>query len=114
MKNMSEKKCSGCKLQLSIENFYKNKNMSDGHSSYCVDCTRENSKRYFQRKKVKVAKNENNNLLNAVIMSNINTSENQNAENLMKILMIEKMLKSVSEELEVLKNNYVKSEIMFT
>jgi hypothetical protein len=32
----------------------------------------------------------------------------------MKILMIEKMLKSVSEELEVLKNNYVKSEIMFT
>ena len=61
-----------------------------------------------------IAKNENNNLLNAVIMSNINTSENQNAENLMKILMIEKMLKSVSEELEVLKNNYIKSEIMFT
>jgi hypothetical protein len=63
---------------------------------------------------VKVAKNENNNLLNAVIMSNINTSENQNAENLMKILMIEKMLKSVSEELDVLKSNYVKSEIMFS
>jgi hypothetical protein len=112
MKNMSEKKCSGCKLQLSIENFYKNKNMSDGHASYCIDCTKVNSKRYFQRKKAKIAKNENNNLLNAVFMSNINTSENQNAEFLMKFIMIEKMLKSVSEELEVLKNNYVKSEIM--
>jgi hypothetical protein len=111
---MSEKKCSGCKLSLPIENFYKNKNMSDGHSSYCTDCTRENSKRYFQRKKVKVAKNENNNLLNAVIMSSINTSENQNAENLMKLLMIEKMLKSALDELEVLKSNYVKSEIIFS
>ena len=97
MKNMSEKKCSGCKQQLSIENFYKNKNMSDGIETILL-----------------VTAPENNNLLNAVIMSNINTSENQNAENLMKILMIEKMLKSVSEELEVLKNNYIKSEIMFT
>ena len=107
---MTEKKCSGCKQTQPIENFYKNKNMSDGHSSYCIDCTRENSKRYFQRKKEKIVKSENNNLLNAVIMSNFNVSENQNAENLMKILMIEKMLKSVTDELEVLKNNYVKTE----
>ena len=107
---MSEKKCSGCKQELSIENFYKNRNMSDGHSSYCIDCTRENSKRYFQRKKEKFVKTENNNLLKAVIMSNINTAENINAENLMKILMIEKMLKSVTEELEILKSNYIKSD----
>lgn len=84
--------------------------MSDGHSSYCVDCTRDNSKRYFQRKKEKYTKAENNNLLKAVIMSNINTAENINAENLMKILMIEKMLKSVTDELEILKSNYIKSE----
>lgn len=109
---MTEKKCSGCKQPQSIENFYKNKNMSDGHSSYCIECTRENSKRYFLRKKEKIVKNENNNLLNAVIMSNYNASENQNAENLMKILMIEKMLKSVNDELELLKNNFVKSESM--
>jgi len=107
---MTEKKCSGCKQSLSIENFYKNKGMSDGHSSYCINCTRENSRRYFQRKKEKVAKNESDNLLKAVIMSNYTNSDNQNAENLMKILMIEKMLKSVSEELDILKNNYVKTE----
>lgn len=107
---MSEKKCSGCKQELPIEKFYKNRNMSDGHSSYCVECTRDNSKRYFQRKKEKYTKAENNNLLKAVIMSNINTAENINAENLMKILMIEKMLKSVTDELEILKSNYIKSE----
>jgi len=107
---MSEKKCSGCKQELPIKNFYKNRNMSDGHSSYCVECTRENSKRYFQRKKEKYTKAENNNLLKAVIMSNINTVENINTENLMKILMIEKMLKSVSDELEIIKSNYIKSE----
>lgn len=107
---MTEKKCSGCKQSLAIENFYKNKGMSDGHSSYCIDCTRENSRRYFQRKKQKVSKIESDNLLKAVIISNYSSTENQDAENLMKILMIEKMLKGVSEELEVLKKNYIKTE----
>ena len=58
---MSEKKCSGCKQDLPIEKFYKNRDMSDGHSSYCVGCTRENSKRYFQRKKEKMTKSFNDN-----------------------------------------------------
>ena len=107
---MSEKKCSGCKQNQPIKNFYKNRNMSDGHSSYCVDCTRENSKRYFQRKKQKMVKNENDNLLKAAIMSNLSTTESSNAENLMKILMIEKLIKNIESELEYLKTNYIKTE----
>jgi hypothetical protein len=109
---MSEKKCSGCRKDLPIKNFYKNRNMSDGHSSYCIDCTRENSRRYFQRKKEKISKNENDSLLKAVIMSNLTTTESANAENLMKILMIEKMLKNIETELNYLKNNYVKSDVV--
>ena len=109
---MSVKKCSGCKQEFPIDNFYKNRNMSDGHSSYCVDCTKENSKRYFQRKKEKFTKTYDDTLLKVAIMSNYNSVENQNAENLMKILMIEKMIKSISEELQILKNNFVKSETL--
>jgi hypothetical protein len=37
-----------------------------------------------------------------------------NADNLMKILMVEKMLKSVFDELENLKQNLVKSENIVT
>ena len=44
-----EKRCSGCKTPKTIDNFYKNKLVLDGHSNYCIDCTRENSKRYFQK-----------------------------------------------------------------
>ena len=107
---MSEKKCSGCKQDLPIKNFYKNRNMSDGHSSYCIDCTRENSKRYFLRKKEKITKNYNDNSIRTAILSNLSTTESTNAENLMKILMIEKMLKNVETELEYLKANFVKTE----
>ena len=46
---MNEKKCSGCKTTKTIDNFYKNKLVLDGHSNYCIECTRENSKKYFQR-----------------------------------------------------------------
>ena len=49
----SEKRCSGCKTTKTLENFYKNKLVLDGHSNYCIDCTRENSRKYFQRKKEK-------------------------------------------------------------
>ena len=111
----NEKRCSGCKTPKPLDSFYKNKLVLDGHSNYCIDCTRENSKKYFQRKKLKISKIENDTLLKmAFLNSDTIGNVSVNAENLMKILMIEKMLKSVSEELEVLKNNYIKSEIMFT
>ena len=52
-----EKRCCGCKTPKPLDNFYKHKKQSDGHSPYCIECTRENSKRYFQRKKEKQVKN---------------------------------------------------------
>ena len=111
MSETKEKKCSGCKIPKPIDQFYKNKLVLDGHSNYCIDCTRENSKKYFQRKKERVAKSESDNLMKMVLLSNYSTeTDNSNADNLMKILMIEKMCKSILDELETLKKTYIKTE----
>jgi len=105
------KKCSGCKECKPIGQFYKNKLVLDGHSNYCVECTKQNAKKYFQRKKERVAKMESDNLMKMVLLSNYSTdTDNGNADNLMKILMIEKMCKSILNELDELKKSYTKQE----
>jgi len=90
----NEKRCSGCKTPKTIDNFYKNKLVLDGHSNYCIDCTRENSRKYFQRKKEKQSKSE--------------------TDSLMKVLMIERLLKSVTEELSTLKKNLTNSDMFIS
>jgi hypothetical protein len=101
------KKCTGCKKEQPLSNFYKNKLVHDGHSNYCVECTRVNSKKYFQRKKEKVTKVENDNLMKMVLLSD---TDSNNADNLMKVMMIEKMCKTILEEVEHLKRGFVKTE----
>lgn len=109
------KKCSGCKHDLTIDNFYKNKLVIDGHSNYCIECTRRNSKKYFQRKKEKQSKTESENLMKMAILSNYTTEIDPiNGDNIMKILMIEKMCKSILVELDTLKQNFIKSEVVIT
>lgn len=103
----NNKKCTGCKKEQPISNFYKNKLVHDGHSNYCVECTRVNSKKYFQRKKEKVYKVENDNLMKLVLLSN---SDSTNADNLMKVMMIEKMCKSIMDEVDQLKRGFVQTE----
>lgn len=105
------KKCTGCKGEFPLSNFYKNKLIHDGHSNYCIDCTKVNSKKYFQRKKERTVKVENENLLKMVILNNYQQENNSpQADNLMKILMIEKMCKSMLDEVENLKRGFVKTE----
>ena len=110
-----EKRCSGCKTPKTLNNFYKNKLVLDGHSNYCIDCTRENSKKYFQRKKEKQSKSETDNLIKQVLFANqtndINTTD---ADSLMKILMIERLLKSVTDELTTLKKNLTNSDVLIS
>jgi hypothetical protein len=101
------KKCTGCKKELSITSFYKNKLIHDGHSNYCVDCTKVNSKKYFERKKERIIKTENDNLMKMALLSD---SDSTSADNLMKIMMIEKMCKTILDELEHLKRGFVKVE----
>lgn len=110
-----EKRCSGCKTPKTLDNFYKNKLVLDGHSNYCIDCTRENSKRYFKRKKEKQSKNETDSLIKlALFGGQTNDVSTTDADNLMKILMIERMLKSVSDELNNLKKNLTNSDVFIS
>jgi hypothetical protein len=110
-----EKRCSGCKTPKTLDNFYKNKLVLDGHSNYCIDCTRENSKRYFKRKKEKQSKTETDSLIKlALFGSQTNDVSTTDADNLMKILMIERMLKSVFDELNNLKKNLTNSDVFIS
>jgi hypothetical protein len=110
-----EKRCSGCKTSKTLDNFYKNKLVLDGHSNYCIDCTRENSKRYFKRKKEKQSKTETDSLIKlALFGSQTNDVSTTDADNLMKILMIERMLKSVFDELNNLKKNLTNSDVFIS
>jgi hypothetical protein len=67
--------------------------------------------KYFRRKKEKVSKIETDNLIKMAFFAN-QTGEvnNADADNLMKILMIEKFCKGILDEVEILKNNIVKVE----
>lgn len=111
---MTTKKCSGCKCdkQLDNDHFYKNKRMVDGYSNYCIECTRENSKNYFLRKKEKKSKIDNENLLKFTLLNQINgnSTDQNNTESLVKLLMIEKMGKSMLDEIESLKKSLIKVE----
>ena len=112
---MDEKKCSGCKTTKTIDNFYKNKLVLDGHSNYRIHCTLENPKKYFKRKKERTLKSDNDNLMKMVLLNNYNSEfDKSNADNFMKILMIEKMCKSILDELDNLKQTYIKSESQLT
>jgi hypothetical protein len=108
---METKKCSGCKTTKSLSDFYKNKLVLDGHSNYCIACTKENSKKYFQRKKDRIAKEENDNLIKMSLLNNYNNGVNdENMDSLMRLLMIEKLTKSIMDEVNSLKTSMVKSD----
>lgn len=100
------KKCSGCKQELTLSNFYKNKLISDGHSNYCVSCTKQNSQKYFRKKKEKLVKEENDNLLKMVLLSDVTSKNPENVDNLLRVITIEKMAKKILEEIDILKKNF--------
>lgn len=108
---VSMKKCTKCKEELSIDRFYKNKLTQDGHSIYCVDCTKVNSKKYFEKKKVKTNKVENENLMRAALLNKFNGKlEEEEINQLMRIMLIEKMVSNIVSELVPLKQHYVKNK----
>jgi disulfide oxidoreductase YuzD len=107
------KKCTGCKETYPISNFYKNKLTHDGHSNYCVSCTRENSKKYHQRKKEKEKGVKEDNFMKMVLINeNIISDGNTNfrADTLMRVMMVEKYCKSIMDELGDLKKTLLKTE----
>lgn len=108
---MELKKCTKCKQDLPLGRFYKNKLTKDGHSIYCVDCTKINSKKYFNKKKIKTAKVENDNLMKMALLNKFNGKLTEEEVNqLMRIMLIEKMVSNINDEILQLKQQYVKTE----
>jgi acetyl-CoA carboxylase alpha subunit len=105
-----EKRCTGCKEVKGIDSFYKNKLTPDGHSIYCVDCTRVNSKKYFEKKKLRENKLQNENLIKDVLLSNFGGVDKTQIDSLMKVVVIEKMVHNILDELNQLKKSYLKNE----
>lgn len=98
------KKCSGCQQDKSLKEFYKNKRMNDGHSIYCVTCTKENSKKYHQRKKNRIKTTHNEEVVKNMVLNNlISDNVNPNAEIIMKLMLIERTLKTALDEIENIK-----------
>jgi type VI protein secretion system component VasA len=102
MKKM--KKCSGCQTEKPLNEFYKNKRMNDGHSIYCVSCTKENSKKYHQRKKNRLKNDQSEEIVKNMVINNlISENANPNADLLMKVIMTERLLQNAIGELQNLK-----------
>lgn len=100
----SVKKCSGCQQEKPLKEFYKNKRTNDGHSIYCVSCTKENSKKYHQRKKNRLKTSHNEEIVKNMVLNNlINDNVNPNAEIIMKLMLIERTLKTAFDEIENIK-----------
>jgi len=98
------KKCSGCQEDKNLGQFYKNKRMNDGHSIYCVSCTKENSKKYHQRKKNRLKTDQSEEIIKNMVINNlISENTNPNAEVLMRVIMTERLLKNALEELQNIK-----------
>lgn len=116
MEEIKKKKCSGCKNEKPLDknNFYKNRLILDGHSNYCIECTRENSKRYFIRKKEKMFKIQIDNRKLAFFNNNSEYGVLNSPNNLEKFLMFEEMLKSLADEFKSLKNSCIKNENTFS
>ena len=115
MSELNRKNCSGCKKSKDLNNFYKNKLSADGHSNYCTECTKENSKKYFQKKKERLLKNETDELLKLSALSKISQPNiSENTENLIRLMKIENLLKTATYELNVFKNNFEKTKDLVT
>jgi hypothetical protein len=108
------KLCSGCKENKKIDEFYKNKRMEDGRSNYCISCTKENSQKYYQRKKEKESNEKTDDLMKMLLLSEYREKiDPNNADILVKVLMLKKLVKSVLEEIEKIEETITKNEEVF-
>lgn len=54
MNHAKTKTCTRCKKRRKVEQFYKDRTIKDGLSSWCKDCTKEYDRAYRERRKAEV------------------------------------------------------------
>lgn len=107
-----EKRCSGCKETLSLDQFYKNKTNEDGKSIYCKVCTKLNAKKYYQKKLLKqVGENSGLTISQTIFPSNFITLGDQKTELALKIAMIQRLMLTINNELNDLLHKYSEEKI---
>lgn len=107
-----EKCCAGCKKDLPLDLFYKNKTNEDGKSTYCKVCTKLNAKRYYQQKLLKKA-GENNGIKikDAIFPSNFVSLSTKKTDMSLKIAIIQRLLLTVSSELRDLSEDFAREKL---
>lgn len=100
-----QKKCCRCKNLKDLSEFYKNKNMKDGHGNYCKLCTKSSSKVYYQKKN-KYDDSESSDIIKLMLLSNYSTINDEKNENKnINLIMIEKLCHAILDEVKKLKQD---------
>jgi hypothetical protein len=108
-----EKRCSGCKETLELNKFYKNKTNEDGKSIYCKVCTKLNAKKYYQKKLLKQAGETGGLTIGQTIFpTNFVSLGDHKAEIALKIVMIQRMMLTINNELNDLLHKYSEEKMM--
>lgn len=112
MVEKKEKCCTGCKKELSLNLFYKNKTNEDGKSIYCKVCTKLNAKKYYQQKLLKQA-SENNGvqIKEAIFPSNFTSLGSKKMDIALKIALIQRLTLTISSELRELAESLSKEKM---
>jgi hypothetical protein len=107
-----EKRCSGCKDTLPLDQFYKNKTNEDGKSIYCKECTKLNAKKYYQKKLLKeVGETGGLTISQTIFPSNFITLGDRKTEMALKIAMIQRLMLTINNELNDLLHKYSDEKI---
>ena len=107
-----EKRCSGCKDTLPLDQFYKNKTNEDGKSIYCKECTKLNAKKYYQKKLLKQVGESSGLTVNQTIFpTNFIGLGDHKTEMALKIIMIQRMMLTINNELNDLLRKYSEENI---
>lgn len=101
MAEKKEKCCTGCKEKKPLDLFYKNKTNEDGKSIYCKTCTKLNAKKYYQKKLLKLASENNGiSIKDSIFPSNFISLNERKTDITLKVALIQRLMLTVNAEIK--------------
>ena len=81
--------------------FYKNKTNEDGKSIYCKTCTKLNAKKYYQKKLLKLASENNGiSIKDSIFPSNFISLNERKTDITLKVALIQRLMLTVNAEIK--------------